>query len=87
MAFGAPGFDGATVARACIASMAIPPMFSPVRLGDRHYISSGSAEVERRRHPVDVMWCFAKGAGVLVSSCAQVVFVRSDRLGRRLALA
>ena len=47
VAFGAPGFEGCTVARACIASMAIPPLFSPVRLGDRHYISSGSAEVEQ----------------------------------------
>jgi len=47
VAFGAPGFDDASVARACIASMAIPPLFSPVRLGNRHYISSGAAEVEQ----------------------------------------
>jgi predicted acylesterase/phospholipase RssA len=46
-AFGAPGLDQVSVARACIASMAIPPLFSPVRLGDRHYISSGAAEVEQ----------------------------------------
>jgi predicted acylesterase/phospholipase RssA len=60
VAFGAPGFEGATVARACIASMAIPPMFSPVRLGDRHYISSGSAEVEQLDLAV------SEGADVLV---------------------
>ena len=60
VAFGAPGFDGATVARACIASMAIPPLFSPVRLGDRHYISSGSAEVEQLELAV------SEGADVLV---------------------
>ncbi len=60
VAFGAPGFDGASVARACIASMAIPPMFSPVRLGDRHYISSGAAEVEQLELAVE------EGADVLV---------------------
>src|SRR5258706_7652834 len=59
-AFGAPGFDGVSVARACIASMAIPPLFSPVRLGDRHYISSGSAEVEQLELAV------SEGADVLV---------------------
>jgi NTE family protein len=60
VAFGAPRFEGCTVARACIASMAIPPLFSPVRLGDRHYISSGSAEVEQLDLAV------AEGADVLV---------------------
>jgi NTE family protein len=60
VAFGAPGFENATVARACIASMAIPPLFSPVRLGDRHYISSGSAEVEQLDLAV------AEGADVLI---------------------
>jgi predicted acylesterase/phospholipase RssA len=60
VAFGAPGFDRATVARACIASMAIPPLFSPVRLGDRHYISSGSAEVEQLELAVN------EGADVLI---------------------
>jgi len=60
VAFGAPGYDRATVARACIASMAVPPMFSPVRLGDRHYISSGSAEVEQLELAV------SEGAEVLV---------------------
>ena len=60
VAFGAPGFDRVSVARACIASMAIPPLFSPVRLGDRHYISSGSAEVEQLEQAVH------EGADVLV---------------------
>jgi NTE family protein len=60
VAFGAPGFDQVTVARATIASMAIPPLFSPVRLGDRHYISSGSAEVEQLERAV------SEGAEVLV---------------------
>lgn len=60
VAFGRPGFDGATVARACIASMAIPPLFSPVRIGERHYISSGAAEVEQ------LELALAEGADVLV---------------------
>jgi len=32
------------VTRACIASMAIPPFFSPVRIGDRHYINPGAGQ-------------------------------------------
>lgn len=60
VAFGASGFDSATVARACVASMAIPPLFSPVRLGDRHYISSGSAEVAQ------LELAASEGADVLV---------------------
>jgi len=60
VAFGVPGFDRVSVARACIASMAIPPLFSPVRLGDRHYISSGAAEVEQLELAV------SEGADVLV---------------------
>jgi predicted acylesterase/phospholipase RssA len=60
VAFGAPEFDRVTVARACIGSMAIPPLFSPVRVGDRHYISSGSAEVAQLELAV------SEGADVLV---------------------
>ena len=43
--FGSPGFDHVPVSRACIASMAFPPFFSPVRVGDRHYIDAGAAQV------------------------------------------
>jgi predicted acylesterase/phospholipase RssA len=43
--FGTPGFDHVPVTRACIASMAVPPFFSPVRIGDRHYIDAGAAQV------------------------------------------
>jgi NTE family protein len=60
VAFGAPDNDRVSVARACIASMAIPPLFSPVRLGDRHYISSGAAEVEQLELAVN------EGADVLL---------------------
>lgn len=43
--FGAPGFEHVPVSRACIASMAVPPFFSPVRIGDRHYIDGGAAQI------------------------------------------
>jgi predicted acylesterase/phospholipase RssA len=43
--FGAPGCDTVPVTRACIASMAIPPFFSPVRIGDRHYINPGAGQI------------------------------------------
>ncbi len=43
--FGGPGFDHIPVTRACIASMAVPPFFSPVRIGDRHYIDAGAPQV------------------------------------------
>jgi predicted acylesterase/phospholipase RssA len=45
VAFGSPSFDHVTVTRACIASMAVPPFFSPVRIGDRHYIDPGAAQL------------------------------------------
>jgi NTE family protein len=43
--FGEEGAANVPVARACIASMAIPPFFSPVRIGDRHYINPGAGQV------------------------------------------
>jgi predicted acylesterase/phospholipase RssA len=42
--FGGSGFEHVPVTRACIASMAVPPFFSPVRIGDRHYIDAGAAQ-------------------------------------------
>ena len=44
--FGDRGFDHVAVSRACIASMALPPFYSPVRIGGRHYIDAGAAQVE-----------------------------------------
>lgn len=43
--FGGPGYEDVPVTRACIASMAIPPFFSPVRIGDRHYINPGAGQI------------------------------------------
>lgn len=42
--FGGPGFEHVPVTRACTASMALPPFFSPVRVGDRLCIDAGAAQ-------------------------------------------
>ena len=44
--FGSEGHDRVPVTRACAASMAIPPFFSPVRVSDRHYIDAGAVQVQ-----------------------------------------
>jgi len=43
--FGAEGHDDVPVSLACAASMAMPLFFSPVRIGDRHYIDGGLGHV------------------------------------------
>jgi predicted acylesterase/phospholipase RssA len=58
--FGGAGHDHITVSRACAASAALPPFFSPVRIGDRHYIDAGAAQVAHLDEAV------ARGADVLV---------------------
>jgi predicted acylesterase/phospholipase RssA len=40
-----PGFDAVPVSRACAATLALPPFFSPVTIGARHYIDAGAAQV------------------------------------------
>lgn len=42
--FGAPSLEFVPVARACIASMATPPLFSPVRIGGSHYFNPAPAQ-------------------------------------------
>jgi NTE family protein len=42
--FGDPEQDHVSVSRACIASTALPPFFSPVRIQDRFYIDAGAAQ-------------------------------------------
>lgn len=58
--FGASGFDQVPVSLACIASMALPPFFSPVRIGNRHYIDAGAAQLSQLDVAVE------RGADVLV---------------------
>jgi NTE family protein len=43
--FGAPGFEDVPVSLACAASLALPLFFSPVRIGNRHYIEGGLGSV------------------------------------------
>ncbi|HET9953178.1 MAG TPA: patatin-like phospholipase family protein [Polyangiaceae bacterium] len=43
--FGSPLQSDVPVTRACIASMAIPPFFSPVRIGDKQYINPGAGQI------------------------------------------
>lgn len=45
LVFGGPGFEHVPVTRACTASMALPPFFSPVRVGERLCIDAGAAQV------------------------------------------
>jgi NTE family protein len=49
-----------SVTRACIASMAVPPFFSPVRIGERHYINAGAGQVAHLEVAVEM------GANVLI---------------------
>jgi predicted acylesterase/phospholipase RssA len=58
--FGGAGFEGVPLARACIASMAVPPFFSPVKIGDRHYFNPGAGLLS----PLDV--AAREGANVIV---------------------
>lgn len=42
--FGEPGLEHVPVTRACTASMALPPFFSPVCVDERYYIDAGAAQ-------------------------------------------
>jgi predicted acylesterase/phospholipase RssA len=43
--FGGPGFEDVPVSLACAASLSLPVFFSPVRIGDAHYIDGGLGDV------------------------------------------
>ena len=43
--FGALGLEDVPVSLACAASLALPLFFSPVRIGDRHYLDGGLGDV------------------------------------------
>lgn len=43
--FGEPGLDHVPITRACAASMAMPPLFSPVRIGNSYYFDPAPAQV------------------------------------------
>jgi NTE family protein len=50
--FGDKGFEDVPVAKACCASTALPLFYSPVRIGDRHYIDGGIGRVAQDRKSV-----------------------------------
>ncbi len=82
--FGRSGFDHEPVTRACIASMALPPLFSPVRIGNRYYFDAGAAQAAHLAAAVE------EGAGVLVVINALVPVVTSGGApvhGRRTSVA
>ena len=58
--FGQRGSPEVSVTRACIASMAVPPFFSPVRIGERHYINAGAGQIAHLEVAIE------QGANVLV---------------------
>ena len=43
--FGSKGHDDVSISLACSASLALPLFFSPVRIGDRHYLDGGLGHV------------------------------------------
>jgi predicted acylesterase/phospholipase RssA len=57
--FGAEEHASVPVTRACIASMAIPPFFSPIQVGERYMINPGAGQVVHldvaQTHGADVM--------------------------------
>jgi predicted acylesterase/phospholipase RssA len=58
--FGSQELEHVAVSRACIASMATPPLFSPVRIGEQHYFNPSPSQVSH----VDV--AVALGADIIV---------------------
>jgi predicted acylesterase/phospholipase RssA len=67
--FGSAGYDHVPVTRACIASMSLPPLYSPVRIGTRQYIDAGSAQVAQ----IDVAAEAGADVVIVVNSMVPVV--------------
>lgn len=51
--FGDAAGVSATVSRACAASLATPPFFSPVQVGKRHFIDAGAAQAQMIEDAMD----------------------------------
>jgi len=71
--FGEPGFEHVPVTRACTASMALPPFFSPVCVGERYYIDAGAAQV-------GILEAAARADARAVVIVNPMVPVRTDRV-------
>ncbi len=70
--FGREGLDHVPVTRTCVASLALPPFFSPVRIGERYYIDAGAAQAEILDAAV------GEGAEVVLMINAQVPVVTEE---------
>ena len=82
--FGRQGLDHEPVTRACIASMALSPFFSPVRIGNRYYLDAGAGQAAHMEAAIQ------EGADVLVVINALVPVVTSTvptGHGRRSSVA
>lgn len=75
--FGQGAFENVSIARACIASMAIPPLFSPVVIGEHSFINPGAGQVVH----LDV--AMQEGATVLVVVNPMVPMQLSDPASAR----
>jgi len=60
VAFGGPGFDHVPVSLACAASMALPLFYSPIRIGQQHYLDGGASAF------ADLDLAFQEGAEMLL---------------------
>jgi NTE family protein len=67
--FGRSGLDHVPVTRTCVASMALPPFFSPVRIGEQYYFDAGAAQATILDAAVE------EGAEVILMLNAQVPVV------------
>lgn len=72
--FGNPGTEHVPIARACVASMATPPLFAPVRIADRYYFNPGPSPISH----VDV--ALEQGAEIVVLINPMVP--QAGRIGR-----
>jgi len=81
--FGGPDLEHVPVSRACIASMATPPLFSPVRIGDCHYLNPAPAQVSH----VDLAVELGAQVIVVINAMMPIRLSRSsDGHGGRLSL-
>lgn len=77
--FGDHGFEDVPVTRACTASMAVPPFFSPVGIRGRYYIDPGAGQV---RH-WEVARAAAADVAIFVNPMVPIRIQASRGNGRR----
>jgi NTE family protein len=81
--FGAPGQNHVPLTRACTASMALPPFFSPISIGGRQCINAGAAQVRLLRE----LWKSDARSVVIVNPMVPVRMLRENgEAGERTSL-